>query len=113
MRSGCWSGPALARLREVAAFAVATPATVSNPGGSRTPSRVLPISSIRFVLAAWVALGHFGIPILQAPQQGRILWVVRGLVNNAVSGQAAVIVFFVISGFCIHFPNRAGLAVGS
>src|SRR5580658_3236888 len=55
----------------------------------RAPGRVLPISSIRFVLAAWVALGHFGIPVLQEPQQGHVLWAVRALVNNAVSGQAA------------------------
>jgi len=31
----------------------------------------------------------------------------------AFNGPAAVIVFFVISGFCIHFPNRNGLVVRS
>jgi len=30
------------------------------------------------------------------------------LLNNSFNGQAAVIVFFIISGFCIHFPNRKG-----
>jgi peptidoglycan/LPS O-acetylase OafA/YrhL len=30
----------------------------------------------------------------------------RGFYNNLISGPAAVIAFFVISGFCIHFPYR-------
>jgi peptidoglycan/LPS O-acetylase OafA/YrhL len=33
-------------------------------------------------------------------------FLVRGVVHNFISGPAAVIVFFVISGFCIHFPYR-------
>jgi peptidoglycan/LPS O-acetylase OafA/YrhL len=36
----------------------------------------------------------------------------RALVNTAFNGPAAVIVF-VISGFCIHFPNRDRLVVRS
>ena len=35
----------------------------------------------------------------------------RALYNNAASGPAAVIVFFVISGFCIHFPFRRATSV--
>ena len=42
-----------------------------------------------------------------------ILGAFRALVNSAFNGPAAVIVFFVISGFCIHFPNRNGLVVQS
>jgi peptidoglycan/LPS O-acetylase OafA/YrhL len=76
-------------------------------------SRIAPISSIRFVLAMWVALGHFGIPFLRDQQHDRILWAVRAFLNNAFNGPAAVIAFFVISGFCIHFPNRKGLFVRS
>jgi peptidoglycan/LPS O-acetylase OafA/YrhL len=75
--------------------------------------RVLPISSIRFVLAVWVVLGHFGIPILRQHNQVDILWAFRVFVNNAFNGPAAVVVFFVISGFCIHFPNRKKLEVHS
>ena len=74
---------------------------------------MLPISSLRFLLAAWVALGHLGFPVLQSPEEGRVLWLARALLNNAINAQAAVIVFFVISGFCIHFPNRGGRAVHS
>jgi len=75
--------------------------------------RVLPISSIRFVLATWVVLSHFSIPILRDHKQMDILGACRALLNTAFNGPAAVIVFFVISGFCIHFPNRNGLEVRS
>ncbi len=75
--------------------------------------RILPISSLRFVLAMWVFLGHFPYPILASPQSNAILWAVRALRNNFFNGQAAVIVFFVISGFCIHFPNRRGFEMPS
>ena len=61
----------------------------------------------------WVVISHFGLPILTEHQQAGILWVIRALVNSAFNGPAAVIVFFVISGFCIHFPNRNGLEVRS
>ncbi len=37
--------------------------------------------------------------------------VIRGLYHNFFCGQAAVIVFFVISGFCIHYPFRKSLKV--
>jgi len=79
---------------------------------SSNSSRVLPISSLRFVLAAIVVLGHLGAPPLGIPRYGLFL-VARGVVNNLFDGPAAVIVFFVISGFCIHFPNRNGLATSS
>jgi peptidoglycan/LPS O-acetylase OafA/YrhL len=75
--------------------------------------RVLPISSLRFVLAMWVVLGHFFPPILHDKQHSLPLVAARAFLNNSVNGQAAVIVFFIISGFCIHFPNRKGLAIRS
>jgi peptidoglycan/LPS O-acetylase OafA/YrhL len=61
----------------------------------------------------WVVLGHLGIPLLRDQQNDRILWALRALLNNAFNGPAAVIAFFVISGFCIHFPNRKGLQMRS
>src|ERR1700744_1621996 len=84
-----------------------------SPSISTHAGRVLPISSIRFILAMWVVVGHFGIPILAEQQHGALLQAARFLRNNAINGPAAVIVFFVVSGFCIHFPNRAGLTVRS
>jgi peptidoglycan/LPS O-acetylase OafA/YrhL len=81
--------------------------------GTQSSGRILPISSIRFVLAIWVVVGHFSIPLLVEQQHGALLQAARFLRNNAVNGPAAVIVFFVISGFCIHYPNRNGLQVTS
>jgi peptidoglycan/LPS O-acetylase OafA/YrhL len=69
--------------------------------------RVSGLDHWRFVLATWVVLGHVGfIPIPDAWKSGPYGLVVRGLYNNLFNGPAAVIVFFVISGFCIHFPFR-------
>ena len=75
--------------------------------------RILPISSIRFILAAWVFLSHFPYPILTGPQFNPILRVARFLLHNSFNGAAAVMAFFVISGFCIHYPNRKGFEVPS
>ncbi len=70
--------------------------------------RIVPISSLRFVLAAWVVWGHFSPPILREHQHLILLIAARAFLNNAVNGPAAVIIFCNISGFRIHFPNRAG-----
>jgi peptidoglycan/LPS O-acetylase OafA/YrhL len=75
-------------------------------------SRVAPISSIRFVLACWVVLSHFGPGALRSDAKG-IASLAEGLLRNAFDGIAAVIVFFVISGFCIHYPHRREREVAS
>ena len=74
------------------------------------------LDALRFVLAFWVAVGHYGVFPLFAGMDsstpfGR--FVTRGW-NTVVFGTPAVIVFFVISGFCIHLPFRGEkkLAVG-
>jgi len=51
--------------------------------------RVLPISSLRFVLAAWVVVGHFFPPILRDHQHSVPLIALRAFLNNAVNGPAA------------------------
>lgn len=66
------------------------------------------LDALRFVLALWVAIGHFEMFPLFAgvdtsTSLGRFLthaW------QSVVFGTPAVIVFFVISGFCIHLPFR-------
>ncbi|HUL35290.1 MAG TPA: acyltransferase [Candidatus Eisenbacteria bacterium] len=66
------------------------------------------LDALRFCLAFWVAVGHFEmIPIFGDPSTGYGLWHLfkRGW-NTVVFGTPAVIVFFVISGFCIHLPHR-------
>src|ERR1700680_1198420 len=74
-------------------------------------AHVLPISSLRFVLAIWVVAGHYGLPIFREGPKERLSWAVRALFNNSINGPAAVTIFFVISGFCIHFPNRQGVEI--
>jgi len=78
-------------------------------------SRVKGLDSLRFVCALWVLIGHAGggpfsyaMSIDKSTVAGLVA---RGVLNNLVSGPAAVIVFFVISGFCVHFPYRQAASV--
>jgi peptidoglycan/LPS O-acetylase OafA/YrhL len=66
--------------------------------------RVKGLDALRFVLAMWVVFGHVGLPPVDESERT----VARAVYHNIISGPAAVIVFFVISGFCIHFPYRNG-----
>jgi peptidoglycan/LPS O-acetylase OafA/YrhL len=75
------------------------------------PAHVVGVDSLRLVCAVWVLLGHVGgLPIVlllkavQAPVQ--VQAVLRAFNGIAFDGVAAVMVFFVISGFCIHLPAR-------
>lgn len=74
------------------------------------------LDALRFVLAVWVAVGHYSVfPLFAgvdtATSFGRF---VTHAWQTVVFGTPAVIVFFVISGFCIHLPFRGDkkLAVG-
>jgi peptidoglycan/LPS O-acetylase OafA/YrhL len=62
------------------------------------------LDTLRFVMAMWVVFGHVGLPPIDESERT----VARAVYHNVISGPAAVIVFFVISGFCIHFPYRNG-----
>ena len=88
--------------------------TTSKPAGSNPNAAVrlnhFPIlDALRFVLAFWVVVGHTGmLELFGDPGTGAPFWILfkRGW-NTVVFGTPAVIVFFVISGFCIHLPFRA------
>lgn len=73
-------------------------------------ARVAGLDSLRFILAMWVLIGHQEYPDLvrgfNLDSWMQLLAV--GVWHNLVSGPAAVIVFFVISGFCIHYPYSGG-----
>src|SRR5712692_5028489 len=75
--------------------------------------RVRGLDSIRFICAVWVMIGHAGpLPyVMDMDRSNTFGFLVRGVLHNFISGPAAVIVFFVISGFCIHFPYRHTKAV--
>ena len=58
----------------------------------------------------WVVLSHFSPPFFLAGEDRSQWWVyaITAFQGVLVSGPAAVIVFFVISGLCIHHPYAAG-----
>jgi peptidoglycan/LPS O-acetylase OafA/YrhL len=71
----------------------------------RADKRVRGLDTIRFFLALWVVAAHFWTPldIDKSSAIGKALVIAY---TNFINGPAAVIVFFVISGFCIHYPFR-------
>ncbi len=69
------------------------------------------IDSIRFILAVIVMLRHFDNPyatILKHSSHA-IFQYAGYLLANAFDGSSAVIAFFIISGFVIHYPNKNGI----
>jgi peptidoglycan/LPS O-acetylase OafA/YrhL len=72
--------------------------------------RVAGFDSIRLICALWVVFGHFGaFPLIEGIDKSQFIgWSIAGFYNNVFSGPAAVIIFFVISGFCINYPFRNG-----
>jgi peptidoglycan/LPS O-acetylase OafA/YrhL len=86
---------------------MASPAqTIAQPHSQKGYFPVL--DALRFVLALWVAIGHYDtIPIFGSFDTGTGYWLLfKHLWRTTVFGTPAVIVFFVISGFCIHLPFR-------
>ncbi len=74
------------------------------------PRRIRGLDSLRFFAALWVVFAHVAwLPIManldRAEPFERAL---RGLWGNLFCGVAGVMVFFVISGFCIHYPQVIG-----
>ncbi len=72
---------------------------------TRSNHRVHGLDTIRFFLALWVVAAHFWVP-LGIDKSSTVGKLIIGLYDNFINGPAAVIVFFVISGFCIHYPYR-------
>lgn len=60
--------------------------------------RVIGLDTLRFVAAIWVFLFHWGVSVDRAR--------LSSFYGSVFCGPAAVIVFFVISGFCIHYPYK-------
>jgi len=66
------------------------------------------LDSLRFVAAMVVMLGHGAAFPLQSilSKETAAGYFILGVYGNLFYGPAAVILFFLISGFCIHFPYR-------
>jgi peptidoglycan/LPS O-acetylase OafA/YrhL len=67
--------------------------------------RIVGLDTLRFVCAVWVAMHHGARPMIA-------LWlglsqVAQDLNSSVFDGVAAVIVFFIISGLCVHQPYAA------
>lgn len=75
-----------------------------------TPIRhIAGLDTMRFVAAICVVFSHEIFPLAAYVPQKKGIWAVLvGLNNTAFNGFAAVLVFFVISGFCIHYPYAYG-----
>lgn len=70
-------------------------------------SRVSNLDSFRFIAALVVTCYHIGpFPLFNSIPQNFIDKCLHGTFNILWNGPAAVIIFFLISGFCIHYPYR-------
>jgi peptidoglycan/LPS O-acetylase OafA/YrhL len=69
------------------------------------------IDSLRFILALIVLLSHFSNPFVAIllNSTNKLLKFAGYFLANAFDGTAAVIAFFIVSGFVIHYPNKNGI----
>lgn len=79
-----------------------------HPPTSGFGGRLIGLDAIRYVCAAWVVLNHMGTPFRDLQNHGIIWKLASSIFQASISGPAAVIVFFVISGLCIHYNYRTG-----
>ena len=71
--------------------------------------RLVGLDSVRFICALTVLFDHFGFfpAVRHLDRSSPVGIMLRGFINNLFCGTAAVMVFFIISGFCIHYPFRS------
>jgi peptidoglycan/LPS O-acetylase OafA/YrhL len=70
------------------------------------------VDSIRFILALLVMLSHFDNVYAEGLKHS-VYFPIKLLgvfLANAFDGTSAVIAFFIISGFVIHYPNKNGIS---
>lgn len=77
-------------------------------GHPETSGKISGLDSLRFICALWVMLNHLGVGDLGLEKSQPLQWLLRGIMGSLFNGPAAVIVFFLISGFCIHIPQVQG-----
>lgn len=64
--------------------------------------RVKGLDSLRFLMAVIVLVGHGALPEFENK-------IINGIIGNSFVGVAAVMVFFILSGFVIHYPYSSGV----
>jgi peptidoglycan/LPS O-acetylase OafA/YrhL len=74
-------------------------------------TRVRGLDSIRFMAAIFVLFTHIGFPLPTFITNSSYSKLVNQFISCLFNGPAAVIVFFIISGFCIHYPNKQLLKI--
>ncbi|MEM5338194.1 acyltransferase family protein [Paraburkholderia azotifigens] len=87
--------------------------TLNGPASSAS-GKSLKIDAIRFLAAFWVLMYHFKPPLFKALLPHQLSFISSALWSGATvlfAGPAAVIVFFVISGYCIHAAYHKDVAL--
>jgi peptidoglycan/LPS O-acetylase OafA/YrhL len=69
--------------------------------------RITRLDSIRLLAAIWVVLSHEAIQWKALSDQPCAKFLLAAI-NASFSGVAAVMVFFIVSGLCIHLPQATG-----
>lgn len=74
----------------------------------KAEARIVGLDALRFIAALWVMFAHCGsFPLTEGLDRTNTAGlVVQGVYGNLFAGVPAVFVFFVISGFCVHYPQR-------
>jgi peptidoglycan/LPS O-acetylase OafA/YrhL len=75
-----------------------------DPPQARIP-RLPALDALRFLAALVVAIAHLGVPFV-SPARGSVGTPLQQAIGLLFSGGGAVMVFFLLSGFCIHLPYR-------
>lgn len=85
---------------------------MASPDETRKPraETIAGLDTIRFVAATCVVFSHGALfPVASYVPERTGMWrVIVGLNASMYNGVAAVLVFFVVSGFCIHYRFAAG-----
>jgi peptidoglycan/LPS O-acetylase OafA/YrhL len=73
--------------------------------------RIEGLDSIRLICALVVVLFHCGVVPRGTLGTGTFDYLIGAALRSFFNGPAAVVIFFLLSGFCIHFPFRDGASV--
>ncbi|HXZ12307.1 MAG TPA: acyltransferase [Candidatus Sulfotelmatobacter sp.] len=82
---------------------------LESPSALKNPRYPI-LDALRFILAFWVVMDHFGVfPLFAGAEATSVMGhTLPRIWGSFVYGVPAVMGFFVISGFCIHLPFRHG-----